>query len=45
MILGEVLSAPDFNKIADFSADDLEAIAQDWEENAPVEYQNILQAD
>ena len=45
MIMGEVLSSKEFDKLSEITQKDIEAIGKDWELTAPVEFKELLNAE
>ena len=45
MIMGEVLSSKEFDKLSEITQKDIEAIGKDWELTAPDEFKELLNAD
>jgi hypothetical protein len=45
MIMGEVLSQAEYDKLSDITEADIKAIAEDWESIAPDKFKNLLNAE
>jgi hypothetical protein len=45
MVSGGIFPNVEYDRLADITPQDLENIVKDWEENAPKEYKNLLNAD
>jgi hypothetical protein len=45
MIMGEVLSQAEYDKLSDITEADIKAIADDWESIAPDKFKNLLNAE
>lgn len=45
MIMGEVLSQAEYNKLSAITEADIKAIAEDWESIAPDTFKNLLNAE
>lgn len=45
MIMGEVLSQAEYDKLSDITEADIKAIAENWESIAPDKFKNLLNAE